>query len=129
MLQAHISTVVFQAIARDEPLAQQVTSRIESMMNDGRLAPGDRLSSERELARSFGVSRTVIREALRTLVAKGLLEPLGSGGAVVRRPSLEALAQSLRMFLRDSEGRLDHANLQQLQQLITLEAARLADEQ
>lgn len=119
------STPAFQAVTRAESLAQQVTSRIERMMEEGRLRPGDLLPSERELARRFGVSRTVIREALRTLAAKGLLETLERGGAVVCRPTAEALAQLMRLFLCDAAGRLDAARLQELQSLLAAEAHRL----
>ena len=119
-------TPAFQAVTRAESLAQQVTSRIERMMEEGRLRPGDLLPSERELARRFGVSRTVVREALRTLAAKGLLATLERGGAVVCQPTTEALAQLMRLFLRDAAGRLDAARLQELQLLLAAEAHRLS---
>src|SRR3979409_138523 len=56
----------------------------------GVLAPGSALD-ETDIARRFGVSRTPVREALRQLVASGLVEARAHRGAVVAQPSLERL--------------------------------------
>jgi GntR family transcriptional repressor for pyruvate dehydrogenase complex len=55
------------------------------------LKPGDRLPPERELTRKFGVARSSIRDAIRTLEAMGILEPRQGHGTVVRELSAEAL--------------------------------------
>jgi len=54
------------------PLRQQVLDSLRQAIIDGRLAPGARLT-ERELTEMLGVSRTVVREALRSLEAEGLV--------------------------------------------------------
>ena len=65
---------LFKTVERESTLTTRVTAEIERLIVGGRLQPGQRLPSERELADQFGVSRTVVREAVRGMVAKGLLE-------------------------------------------------------
>lgn len=87
---------------------------------------GDRLPPERELAQQFGVSRTVVRQALHSLVAKGLLEASPRGGTVVRRPTAEAVAQSLHLFLRSGQAHLDYGKVHEIRRLLELEIAERA---
>jgi DNA-binding FadR family transcriptional regulator len=62
----------------------QVAGRIAIRIVGGEFAPGDALPSETELCSIFGVSRTVVREATRTLAGKGLLEARTKSGTRVR---------------------------------------------
>jgi GntR family transcriptional regulator, transcriptional repressor for pyruvate dehydrogenase complex len=82
---------------------EHVLAQIEQQILDGRLAAGDRLPGERELADYLGVSRAGVREALRVLEALGVLSAgVGSGpgaGSVVRGEGSEALANLLRLHL------------------------------
>lgn len=55
------------------PLYYQVAQQIEQAINEGRLAPGDRLDNEISLAEQFGLSRPTMRRAIQELVDKGLL--------------------------------------------------------
>jgi DNA-binding GntR family transcriptional regulator len=73
-------------ITRAEELRLQLADEIVR----GVLAPGSGLD-ETDIARRFNVSRTPVREALRQLVASGLVESRAHRGAVVARPSLERL--------------------------------------
>jgi GntR family transcriptional repressor for pyruvate dehydrogenase complex len=57
-----------------ETLSEQVSRRLMEWMADEGLQPGDRLPTELQLAASFGVSRPVVREALRALAALSILE-------------------------------------------------------
>ena len=76
----------------DNPtLAEKLASAIADGILDGSLQPGIRLD-EISLAQQHGVSRTPVREALRQLVASGLVEARAHRGAVVARPSIERLA-------------------------------------
>lgn len=68
------------------PIREQVAANIREAIMDFRLLPGQRLI-ERELIEELGVSRTTVREALRELVAEGLLTILPQKGAVVSAPS------------------------------------------
>ena len=74
-------------ITRAEELRLQLADEIVR----GVLAPGAALD-ETEIARRFSVSRTPVREALRQLVASGLVEARAHRGAVVARPSLDRLS-------------------------------------
>jgi DNA-binding GntR family transcriptional regulator len=69
------------------PLRLQVLDGLRRAIIDGRLAPGARLT-ERELTEMMGVSRTVIREALRQLETEGLIANVPNKGPVVRALSL-----------------------------------------
>ena len=68
------------------PLRQQVIEALRRAIVSGRLAPGQRLT-ERALVEMMGVSRTVIREALRQIEAEGLIEIIPNKGPVVRELS------------------------------------------
>src|SRR5574340_198219 len=63
---------------------EQISDQINQMIADGILKPGDQLPSERELAERFKVSRNSVRDALRTLEARGLLEIRQRGGTYVQ---------------------------------------------
>lgn len=80
-------------------LYEQVVSRIRGQIIDETLKAGDKLPTERELAQQFGVSRTVVREAIRALSREGLVEALhGRGTFVTNRTSL-MLSRSLDLML------------------------------
>lgn len=65
---------------RDGSRVEAATEAISSQILHGQLAVGDRLPTERELVEQLGVSRTVLREALSSLEALGLLETRGTRG-------------------------------------------------
>lgn len=72
----------------EERLADRAYTRIVGIINAEALEPGDRLPSEDGLAKMFGMSRTVVREALVRLAADGITEARrGAGSFVKRRPS------------------------------------------
>src|SRR5947209_2854471 len=59
---------------RTRRIFEEICERIRQQLVSGELRPGDRLPPERELARMFAVSRTAVREALRSLEIAGLIE-------------------------------------------------------
>lgn len=73
----------FQAI-ETQRLYQQVAEQIGALIRRGEFAPGDRLPAERDLARSLGVSRPVVREAMVALEIAGLVEVRTGSGIFVR---------------------------------------------
>lgn len=81
--------------------SQVIVDQIRVLIRDGKLSPGDRLPSERELCERFGVSRVTVREALRVLEASGLVEiRVGArGGAFVTSPSNEQVGKGLADLL------------------------------
>ena len=68
---------------RQPRLADVITERLEAMLLEGSLKPGEKLPPERELAEHFGVSRPSLREAIQKLAARGLLTSRQGGGTFV----------------------------------------------
>lgn len=74
--------------------AEDIYNRLAEQIIHGQLQPGQKLD-EQGLAASFGVSRTPVREALKELAARGLIEFQPRRGAVVTQISLDQLADML----------------------------------
>ncbi|HWJ75393.1 MAG TPA: FadR/GntR family transcriptional regulator [Kaistia sp.] len=72
----------FQPI-QSRPTAEEVSRQIELLILEGVLHPGDRLPGERDLAARLDVSRPVLREALKGLEGRGLIESRHGGGNYV----------------------------------------------
>jgi DNA-binding FadR family transcriptional regulator len=85
---------------------------------------GAKLPSERELARELGVSRPVVREALRILVERGLVEVAPGRGAFVRVPRPSDAARPLDAIFR--RGQATTRDLIEARSMLEGEAARLA---
>jgi DNA-binding FadR family transcriptional regulator len=86
-------------IARDT-LPTQVANRIMDEIITRRIPPGAEIAPEGELARRFGVNRLVVREAVRSLVAREILVASQGRPARVRTPSAQVLGQMLQFRLR-----------------------------
>lgn len=70
----------------------KAVERIRRLVESGEIVPGGRLPSERHLAEEFSVSRSCVREAIRTLVEHGVLEARrGAGTFLADRPQEEIL--------------------------------------
>ena len=78
---------------RRERLADQLYGKIVERIVAGALEAGDRLPSENELCRAYGVSRPVIREALMRLQADGLVYTRQGAGSFIRRQPPQGLIQ------------------------------------
>lgn len=83
----------------------KLSERLRQFMEDGNFRDGDKLPPERALAESFGVSRSSVREAIRALAEKGLLESRHGDGTYVRVPDMEPLKTAILEAV-DSEGLL-----------------------
>jgi GntR family transcriptional repressor for pyruvate dehydrogenase complex len=70
------------------------------------LRPGDKLPSERELAEMLRVSRSSVRDAIRGLELRGLVEPRQGAGTIVRKTSAEPLANPFTNVLRRRQERI-----------------------
>ena len=105
------------------PLRQQVLDALRRAIVSGRLAPGERLI-ERQLIEMMGVSRTVIREALRQIEAEGLIEIIPNKGPVVRALSADEARDlyRIRAVLEGLAARLCAENASEVM-LANLEAA------
>src|SRR5687768_11866542 len=73
-----------EAEPRRKTLARQVAERLFERIRRGELRPGQRLPTEQELVREFGVGRSSVREALQALVVIGAVDVRPRRGAVVQ---------------------------------------------
>lgn len=81
---------------------ERIVDQVENALLSGRLSPGDHLPSERMLMEQFDVSRSTVREALRVLESRGLLElrPGGRSGPRILRPTPKLLERDLTQMVR-----------------------------
>jgi GntR family transcriptional repressor for pyruvate dehydrogenase complex len=105
---------------------EEVVTQIHELIREGRLKAGDQLPSERELSETFKVSRTSVREALRTLETKGLIiSRTGMGNFVADLP-IESLIAPLAKLLIEEKNAL--ADIFETRKLIEPHIAALAAE-
>ncbi|MBB4103651.1 FadR/GntR family transcriptional regulator [Allorhizobium borbori] len=115
-------SVDFGQIRRNEHLPARIAAQIGSDIQEGRLKPGDKLPTEHFLAKSLGVSRSVVREAIAQLRNEGLVETRqGVGAFVTERQSRTIRIDEGELFKRDS-----FRDLFQLRIPLEIEAAGLA---
>ena len=96
--------------AKQNRIFQDVVDQIQETILSGKLTPGEMLPPERELKEMLQVSRGTLREALRVLENKGLIEiKLGvGGGAVVQDASYDQVNESLALLIRYQKVSLQH---------------------
>jgi DNA-binding FadR family transcriptional regulator len=90
--------------------SEQIASRIEALVLSRALRPGDKLPSERELAESFGVSRPAVREALKLLKERGLVQARMGHGSFVAELGMDSVISSLSVASRLRNSTLGHLN-------------------
>src|SRR5947208_15742401 len=83
---------------------EQVAVQIEKRILDGELRNGDRLPTEREFAEQFHVSRTAVREAMKLLEQKGLVEMRPGRGTRVIDGTSRAVRHSLDLMMQVGQG-------------------------
>lgn len=100
--------------AKGVTLVTQISDALRAMILHDELKPGDKLPSEARISELYGVSRTVVREAIAALRADGLVEPRRGAGVFVMEP----VAAAAKPF----QG-VDHARISSIVELIELRAA------
>jgi len=112
-------------VVRTSRLYEQIVGQIEESIMKGTLKAGDQLPSERELALKFGVSRTAVREAVKALHEKGLVEAYSGRGTFITNGTSQAVRQSIDLLMRmDQPG--GSAYLAEVRQILEPEIAALA---
>jgi len=91
----------FETVRRDK-VYEGVAKQIERLILK-KLQPGDKLPSERDLAEILGVSRSSIRDAIRSLELMGMVEPRQGAGTIVREISSDSLVNPLANARRRKE--------------------------
>ena len=86
-------------VVRKNKVYEEVAQQIERLILK-KLRPGDKLPSERELAEMLKVSRSSIRDAIRGLELRGLVEPRQGAGTIVRESAVEPLANPFANALK-----------------------------
>src|ERR1700678_3310308 len=94
----------YSSVARALSLSDKVLEQLTEAITSRRLPPGELLPSERDLAEKFKVSRTVVREAVRSLAARGLVRVTAGRGVEVIEGNIEHVAASMRLLVRGHEG-------------------------
>jgi GntR family transcriptional repressor for pyruvate dehydrogenase complex len=112
-------------IVRSSRLYEQIVQQVEESIHKGTLKAGDQLPPERELAQQFGVSRTAVREAVKALREKGLVEAYPGRGTFITESSPYSMRQSLDRMLKigQPEG---SAYLAEVREILEPEIAALA---
>jgi GntR family transcriptional repressor for pyruvate dehydrogenase complex len=89
---------IFQKIGTSQTLSQKIERNIERAIREKKLPIGSKLPSERELCEMFAVSRTALREALRRLSARGLIQIKKGSGMVVTNIDMKDAISSLNLY-------------------------------
>lgn len=106
-------------------LYEQIVHQIEESILKGTLKTGDQLPAERELAQQFGVSRTAVREAIKALSEKGLVEAYSGRGTFITNGTSHAIRQSLDLMMKI--GQLEGTNhLAEVRAILEPDIAALA---
>jgi len=113
-------------VAENRPtkLYEDIAARMIGQIHEGILKPGDRLPPERALAEEYGVSRTAIREALRSMEMMGCVESRVGEGTFIKAPSLSNIVDPFSMVLNQN-GQLG-SELIEVRLILETEVAALA---
>jgi len=112
-------------IVQSSRLYEQIVEQIEQSVQKGDLKPGDQLPAERELAEQFGVSRTAVREAVKALREKGLVEAYPGKGTFITSGSSNPMRQSLDRMMRSAQVDAT-SSLVEVREILEPEIAALA---
>lgn len=104
-------------------LYEQIADKLEQAIigSDKKV---DKLPSEQELCKSFNVSRTVIREALKVLKERGLVQPRNGEGSYVVSPKTDTISGALDRIIQSKN--IDNDDLHGMRLILETEGARLA---
>lgn len=112
-------------VQRGPRLSERVADRILGVIVQLRLDPGDLLPTERRLAQHFNVSRTIVREALHTLAAKGIVDVKPGSGAHVGLMHSDVVQEAVGLYLH-GHGPVDYGQVHEARRLLEIHVAGLA---
>jgi GntR family transcriptional regulator, transcriptional repressor for pyruvate dehydrogenase complex len=112
-------------IIQSSRLYEQIVQQIEESILNGELQPGSKLPAERELAQQFGVSRTAVREAIKALQEKGLVDAFPGRGTFVTDGTSNPMRRSLDRILKSGE-QVGRTYLAEVREILEPEIAALA---
>lgn len=115
----------FYRTIEKKKIYQKVVEQITDLILQNQLQPGDKLPPERQLAEQLGVSRNAVREAVKALQERGLLDVVQGAGTFVRNLSSDTVSDSLSLYLQTNMPR--YIQLMELREMLDVEiAGRLA---
>lgn len=117
---------MLESVQREQTLTQRAEQQLEELIVSGRMTAGDRLPSESEMAKMLGVSRTVVREAVRLLSAKGLVDVKTGSGIYVRELSGALIRDPIELLLRTKAVTIE--DIVEARELVEVHLAGLAAE-
>jgi len=91
---------ILEPIQKNVKISQKIVEQIKDIIFSGKLQPGDRLPTEKELAERLNVSRPTLREALTVLEAIGLIEVRPREGSIIK----SVVPQSIQEPIHDMLG-------------------------
>src|SRR5260370_21008846 len=97
---------MYKVVVRSSRLYEQIVRQVEESIHKGILKAGEQLPPERELAQQFRVSRTAVREAVKALTEKGLVEAYPGRWTFLTESTPYSMRQSLdrMMQMRHPQG-------------------------
>jgi GntR family transcriptional repressor for pyruvate dehydrogenase complex len=120
------SEIAIEPLEREQRLYERVVDKVLDLISTNTWKSGYRLPPERELAEAFGVSRTVVREAVKALEAQGVLESLTGSGVYVRAADSSIVSRSLRTYIQLSNQADFEIRLNEVRRVLEVEIAALA---
>lgn len=117
-----------EPLEREQRLYERVVDKVLNLISTNTWRPGYRIPSERELAEAFGVSRTVVREAVKALEAQGVLESATGSGVYVRAADSSMVSRSLQTYIQLSNQPNFEIQLTEVRRVLEVEVAALAAE-
>lgn len=114
---------IFREIEFEKPV-DKIIDQIRSLIISGRLKPGDKLPSERQLSERIGLGRTYVRDAIKKLEFYGILKTHPQSGTVVAGIGISALEGLITNILKIEKS--DFASLVETRVILEIEAAKLA---
>ena len=118
----------FMKIQREEPLSHKVERQIREAIQQKIFLAGDRLPGELELAERFGVSRTAVREALRMLSGRGLVDIRKGSGVYVSEIGMSNVVDPFYQLLEMKCGKASLLHIIRVRLFMEPEIAKLAAE-
>jgi len=113
---------------RSARLYEQLAEKLRDQIVKGELKLGQKLPTEREIAAQYGVSRNVVREAVRTLANDGLVQARQGSGVYVADGASRALSDSIELAITLGDATRKFGHLTEIRQLVEPGVAALAAE-
>lgn len=124
-----MQSLAFEKVNREKPLSYKVEKQIRDAIRQNIFIPGDKLPGEFELAEKFGVSRTAVREALRMLAGRGLVDIRRGSGVYVAELDVSYVVDPFYQLLEMKCGDESFLHLVHARTFLEPEIARMAAEQ